>query len=349
MSRCPPSRPSPPLRGLAALCLFAASATAVAQGSTSTSWSLDLRTEDLNNAAVIDDLSFSGIGTNIHVQEVVVEDATAAASVMASNFPSVATGAPGPQLKSKTQFTLSNVYAGVGIRGIGVSTAGLADTYTVEAAPGYTGGFLRFHWGVDGVMTANLYSGPDGHLRFVNWEFHQQAELSASGPGLGTRTLSKHTMTFARSLTPAAGNFEDFIAWDVRTDPLLLTDEPELNNQEDVGGGGPIAIDIALEPGTPFTVDFQLRTAINMGLFNVDNAELLAGHHVDFSQTASLQGVQLLDADGRPYAGAWSLDAASGIGYTLLPVPEPGTWALFLAGLGTVAGVARRRRRVTPT
>jgi hypothetical protein len=29
----------------------------------------------------------------------------------------------------------------------------------------------------------------------------------------------------------------------------------------------------------------------------------------------------------------------------LAPVPEPETWAMMLAGLGTVFGVARRRRK----
>src|SRR5690606_41930251 len=34
-------------------------------------------------------------------------------------------------------------------------------------------------------------------------------------------------------------------------------------------------------------------------------------------------------------------------GFLLTPVPEPGTWALLLGGLGLVGWTARRRRRIS--
>jgi PEP-CTERM motif len=81
-------------------------------------------------------------------------------------------------------------------------------------------------------------------------------------------------------------------------------------------------------------------------MFNEDAHQMLSFNQgMEFSQTATLLGVQLLDAGGNPYAGEWSLLSDSGIDYTLLPVPEPGTWALWLAGLGVLAGRDLRRRR----
>ena len=48
--------------------------------------------------------------------------------------------------------------------------------------------------------------------------------------------------------------------------------------------------------------------------------------------------------DGGPaMRGVLTLDTAGNLGTTLAPVPEPGTYALMLAGLALVAGVARRR------
>jgi hypothetical protein len=61
--------------------------------------------------------------------------------------------------------------------------------------------------------------------------------------------------------------------------------------------------------------------------------------------------VSLTDSSGYDgtFAGAVTTLATAGTnnafrGVALLPVPEPGTWALMLAGLGVVAGLARRTR-----
>ncbi len=60
-----------------------------------------------------------------------------------------------------------------------------------------------------------------------------------------------------------------------------------------------------------------------------------------------LQAVTFRDNAGNPIAGA-SIQAMSGAQYlTTVPVPEPETWALMLAGLGSLAMVARQRRRAT--
>ena len=44
-----------------------------------------------------------------------------------------------------------------------------------------------------------------------------------------------------------------------------------------------------------------------------------------------------------------TLSSASGFSYRMAaPVPEPGTWAMLLAGGALLAGVSRRRRRLVP-
>ena len=49
--------------------------------------------------------------------------------------------------------------------------------------------------------------------------------------------------------------------------------------------------------------------------------------------------------DGGPnLRGVWALDGAGNLDTVLTPVPETETYALMLAGLAIVAGVARRRR-----
>ena len=60
-----------------------------------------------------------------------------------------------------------------------------------------------------------------------------------------------------------------------------------------------------------------------------------------FLSTARLSGVELFNANGLR-VDDFSLRAASGTDY-VSAVPEPGSWALLLVGLGTVALRARRR------
>lgn len=50
-------------------------------------------------------------------------------------------------------------------------------------------------------------------------------------------------------------------------------------------------------------------------------------------------------AQGRLYAGLWTLSEAGVLSYATAPIPEPESWAMLLAGLVAVGAVVRRRLR----
>lgn len=63
---------------------------------------------------------------------------------------------------------------------------------------------------------------------------------------------------------------------------------------------------------------------------------------VDFYDSAVITSLALVDGSGAAVDG-FSLAADSG--HVYLPVPEPGTWALWLTGLAVMGGALRRTRR----
>lgn len=101
-------------------------------------------------------------------------------------------------------------------------------------------------------------------------------------------------------------------------------------------------------------VTYGQDMAFNWGLYagalpGPNGGEALA----EFAHTASLTGISLTDASGRPITD-FSITSQSGTLYDangahlaeVAPVPEPATWALMLAGFGTIGATLRRRRTV---
>lgn len=105
---------------------------------------------------------------------------------------------------------------------------------------------------------------------------------------------------------------------------------------------GSCTVSIAFSPGDTFLYNWggsSLAAASGSG-------GLGTGFAFDGGSFA-LQAVTFRDNAGNPISGA-SIQSMSGAQYVTtvtLPIPEPETWALMLAGLGSLAMVSRRRRR----
>jgi hypothetical protein len=100
---------------------------------------------------------------------------------------------------------------------------------------------------------------------------------------------------------------------------------------------------------TPFTVDGTDAQSINvqfsdqavLNTFDLTDGGTYSGTS-DFSETLTLAGIELVDANGHPFSG-WTVSSASGTEYsqvTSAPGPEA-----FLPFLGAVPVYLRRRRR----
>jgi hypothetical protein len=92
---------------------------------------------------------------------------------------------------------------------------------------------------------------------------------------------------------------------------------------------------------TPQSIHVQFSNQIVYNLPLYADGDNLQGTS-DFSATAILEGIEMLDANGNPVSG-WTVTSASGTQYTMLqPVPEPTTMAVL--ALGAVAVLRRRRK-----
>lgn len=89
---------------------------------------------------------------------------------------------------------------------------------------------------------------------------------------------------------------------------------------------------------TPQSLHVQFSTQVVVNTYDVDDGLNLSGVS-DFSSTASLVGVEVVDANGHSVSG-WTMTSGSGTVYQA--VPEPGSVAAIVVG---VAGLALRRRR----
>lgn len=79
--------------------------------------------------------------------------------------------------------------------------------------------------------------------------------------------------------------------------------------------------------------------------FNLDTQSYNEGDYessADFSNTVTMEGMELYDGDGVALTG-WSLSSGSGTSYPLSPIPEPGTVSLLMLGGAALLRLKRRR------
>jgi DNA-binding beta-propeller fold protein YncE len=93
-------------------------------------------------------------------------------------------------------------------------------------------------------------------------------------------------------------------------------------------------------------VGLERTTKSSIGIFDITDPANTSFVDLLVSDTdVSPEGLKGFVADGNYYL-AFSNEVSSTTSvYQLTPIPEPGTYALMLAGLGVVAVVARRRKR----
>ena len=82
----------------------------------------------------------------------------------------------------------------------------------------------------------------------------------------------------------------------------------------------------------------QLFTVNTLG-FSVTNGDQ------SFSQYVAFKGVSGSKITSVVFNNAPAVDAFETANFSVTPVPEPGTYALFLAGLGALGFMAKRRKR----
>lgn len=80
----------------------------------------------------------------------------------------------------------------------------------------------------------------------------------------------------------------------------------------------------------------------NWGSFASFSTDAIVGTPLAFYQLSASSAAAGSLATVTPYLGSWDLDTDGTLTY-MAPVPEPETYALMLAGLALVAGIARRR------
>ncbi len=104
------------------------------------------------------------------------------------------------------------------------------------------------------------------------------------------------------------------------------------------------------DTATPSDGNAYLPTVIgtnwsaNLSLINDTGA---IGTALSFARLALGTGTNGSPIAVTNYAGVWNLDANGNLSYSVpLAVPEPGTWAMLVAGLMMVGGIARRRMSV---
>jgi hypothetical protein len=172
------------------------------------------------------------------------------------------------------------------------------------------------------------------------------AQLSPGDAVAGQRIA---TLSFGGSLTFGSGGI---YAFDLKNAPSAVAG----TDYDTINVAGPLSV--TATPSTPFSI--MLRSIDpatgNPGLANFNAAQPYSWTLVTAGSVSGFSPADFsFDTSGfqNPLGGGTFLVGQSGNMLTLnfTPVPEPGTWALMLGGLGalSVAGVRRRPRFHSPT
>ncbi len=101
-------------------------------------------------------------------------------------------------------------------------------------------------------------------------------------------------------------------------------------------------MDYPINGQTPQTVNVTLSGQFNLETSHVADGSTITGES-NYSDTATLTGIEIVDANGNPVSGA-TVTSGSGTVYQEV-VPEPSTWAALLAGCAVLLVIQRRRSR----
>lgn len=200
---------------------------------------------------------------------------------------------------------------------LATSNGGFEDRLTLNL-PGQTGQtvYMLVDMSIDGSLAAAGFAGSSG---ISITAFRDVTQLSAYTPGYSIGNSDP----FSRSTQS--------VSWSVAS--------------------GPDVTRVISDGHWVFSVPVVVGTAFDLGIYaqaysSQRSQSAYPGNsnsQLDFGNSVLVQGVSGLLVGGQLVTEGYTLTAASGLDWTQpLPVPEPATWALMLAGIGAV--VVRRRR-----
>ena len=250
--------------------------------------------------------------------------------------------------------TIKDFIGGVspgGITKIGVGTLILsnnADTYT--GATNVAAGTLVVSGSLTGTTTVSVSAGAN---LTVNGGINTASTTTVNGMLQGTGTLGLVTMA-SGTLAPGNG------IGTINTRNLSLSGSSHLSIElgRTVAGAGTLSNDQVSVTGTvSLTSGADLQLSIASGQFNPIIGDLLTLVNNDSTDAVTgaaaftkLNGVTTTLTQDSVFtfnAVDYQISYVGGTGndITLLVVPEPGTWAMMLSGLGMLVGMQRMRRR----